>query len=79
LNYYCRELRGFGRWMVSSNRATSNPLAGLKGVSDADADKQETREFSAAELVWLLAHVEKHGRPWSRAGQTFTTADRVLL
>ena len=43
LAYYVRELKGFCRWMVEQKRASSDPMAALRGPTDADVDKKERR------------------------------------
>lgn len=73
-NNFTREIRAFCRWMVADKRATSNPLADLKGVGDKDSDARVRRELSVEELRWLVAITEKAGG-W----EGFTGDDRAAV
>ena len=43
VNYYLRGVRSFCRWMVEvEKRATSNPMAGLRGVKNPEAEAVES-------------------------------------
>ena len=75
LAYYVRELRGFGDWMVEKKRAATNPLAGVRGPTDAAKDARERRELSAEELRWLL----KTTATGKEARFGLEAAERVLL
>jgi integrase len=81
VNYYARALRSFGAWMVGSGNATSNLLAGVKGVRNAEIDKQETRPLSADEMRRVIAAAGAGGewRPAPKSALTFSAADRAIL
>ncbi len=73
--YYVRELKSFCRWMVApGGRASMNAMEALKAVSDAAADKQETRALSSDEIRRVL-QATAAAADW----KGYTGAERALL
>jgi len=58
-NGYVRAIKGFCAWMVSSERAPSNPLVGLRCEKGLQADvRRKRRAFTPEEWQELIAYAE---------------------
>lgn len=58
-NGYLRAIKGFCAWMVSAERAPSNPLAGLKCEKGLQGDvRRQRRAFTSEEWRELISYAE---------------------
>ncbi len=75
-NGYFRAIRTFCRWMVRSNRARENPLAGMSCIKLTDADRtRKRRPLTDAEVARLIPTTEESPYPF----MGISGPDRAML
>jgi integrase len=74
-NAYLRSIKSFTRWLWRERRTADDALAGMTGYNDQTDRRHVRREVWAAELTYLLQHVEQD----QRAGFNLAGPDRAIL
>jgi site-specific recombinase XerD len=65
-NHYVQTLDGFCRWLVSTGRASRNPMAGLERLNAEVDIRHRRRSLSAEEMAKLIEGAEKSGKKIQR-------------
>ncbi len=73
-NYYVRAIKGFCRWLAEADRAPFVALASLKGVKNAEMDREGRRALSIEEMRPLLQAANTGGEH-----NGLTGAERAIL